>query len=580
MKTVLGRRAPAIGCSLVILCCLPLVRPWLGMGVHDEPSYIRTAELLAQTGHVIYNGWAGPILGWHLYWGALFIRLFGFSFDVARLSTLPIAMLFAFLSQRTMVRCGLNQWNATLATLSFLLAPLFLPLVFTFMTDVGGMLVIVACFYACLRALQASSDRNACLWIAFAAIGNAVGGSIRQTCWIPLVLMVPCTLWLLRGRRVVVLWGSVSVLVGLGIVLVIVRWHAHQPFTIITSLLPTAINKTSIVTAIGAILSLLLDLPVVLLPLLVPFVDKVRWSDVRSRRVFVVALVALAGFGVLVATRSDPTLWLWPTAKDVVTSVGMFNGTYIHGARPVVLSLGVRSVATGVALFCICAFAGFVARRPPARAQDAAVPPMRHLLLLLLPFCIGYCGAVATQGLVDLLFDRYLLPLLYIAFLLLARLYQDRVAPRIPAYAYAFVALLGLYTIAATHDAFAMFRAWLKAADEVTQSGVPREQVDAGWQYNSWTELQLTGFLQWSTVRIPPGTIVPSTNLPHMTCRVQMWNHAPLLQPRFALSYEPNNCSGPAPFAPVHYSGWLGPRDATVYVVKDGPGPTNDSNHY
>ena len=141
MGTAIKRRVWAIGCALSLLLCVPLVRPWLNMGtIGDDTSYTRSAQLLAATG---YNGWATAMLGWQLYWGALFIKMFGFSFNVVRLSTLPVAMATAFFSQRSMVRAGLTEWNATLATLTLVLSPLFLPLTFSYMSDIGGFFVLV-----------------------------------------------------------------------------------------------------------------------------------------------------------------------------------------------------------------------------------------------------------------------------------------------------------------------------------------------------------------------------------------------------------------------------------------------------
>jgi hypothetical protein len=61
-----------------------------------------------------------------------------------------------------------------------MLSPVLLPMVFIFMTDIGGLFCIVLCVYACLRALQAEASRAANVWIAFAARSNALGGTVRQ----------------------------------------------------------------------------------------------------------------------------------------------------------------------------------------------------------------------------------------------------------------------------------------------------------------------------------------------------------------------------------------------------------------
>jgi hypothetical protein len=62
------------------------------------------------------------------YLGAAFIKLFGFSFTTVRMSTLLVAMVTAFALQRTLVRAGNIERNATLGTLALVLSPLYLML--------------------------------------------------------------------------------------------------------------------------------------------------------------------------------------------------------------------------------------------------------------------------------------------------------------------------------------------------------------------------------------------------------------------------------------------------------------------
>jgi hypothetical protein len=43
------------------------------------------AKQIAETGHLAYDGWVTAILGWQLYLGAAFIKVFGFSFTTTRI---------------------------------------------------------------------------------------------------------------------------------------------------------------------------------------------------------------------------------------------------------------------------------------------------------------------------------------------------------------------------------------------------------------------------------------------------------------------------------------------------------------
>ena len=184
MQLVRRLRLPALLCSLAVLVCELISHPFAEMGIADDRSFIRSAEQLAATGHILYNGWATPILGWQLYVAAAFIRVFGYSFTTVRMSTLLVAMVLAFILQRTLVLAGINERNATLGTLAFVVSPLYLMMSVTFMTDITGLFGIVICLYSCLRALQATTTRATIAWICFAVLSNGICGSSRQISWL------------------------------------------------------------------------------------------------------------------------------------------------------------------------------------------------------------------------------------------------------------------------------------------------------------------------------------------------------------------------------------------------------------
>ena len=173
MHLVRRYRIPALFCALAVLVCELIARAYAAMGICDDGPYVLMAHTLATTGHIVYNGWAAPMLGWQLYLAAAFIKLFGFSFTAVRMSTVLVAMALAFVLQRTLVRANISEFNATLGTLAFVLSPLYLMLSVTYMTDIFGLFAIVLCLYGCLRALQATTSRATILWLCFAIVTNA-----------------------------------------------------------------------------------------------------------------------------------------------------------------------------------------------------------------------------------------------------------------------------------------------------------------------------------------------------------------------------------------------------------------------
>ncbi len=98
MTTAFTSRRSAFLCALTLFVCALATFPVAEIGMNDDWSYVQSARVLAQTGHIVYNGQGAPILGWQLIWGAFFIKLFGPSFTAIRASTLLTALFTAFLA--------------------------------------------------------------------------------------------------------------------------------------------------------------------------------------------------------------------------------------------------------------------------------------------------------------------------------------------------------------------------------------------------------------------------------------------------------------------------------------------------
>lgn len=125
-----------------------LTWPFAQLPFSDDWSYAFTARQLAQTSHLTYNGWATAAIIPQAYWGALIIRIFGFSFNALRIGTLPFAMAAAAICYLLARRAALAPGPAVLASMTMALGPMFLPLAASFMSDVPGLLFMLLSLYA------------------------------------------------------------------------------------------------------------------------------------------------------------------------------------------------------------------------------------------------------------------------------------------------------------------------------------------------------------------------------------------------------------------------------------------------
>jgi len=568
-------RLPALFCALAVVFCELIARPYANMGICDDGPYILMARHLANTGHIAYNGWATAMLGWQLYLGAAFIKLFGYSFTTVRMSTLLVAAATAWLLQRTLVRASVNERNATLGTLALALSPLYLMLSATYMNDIFGLFAVVVCLYGCLRALQASTERAAIAWLSFAVATNGVLGTARQIAWLGVLVMVPSALYVLgqrgawrTGRRV--LWaGGAATTAGAVFIFACMQWLKRQPYSIPEHLI---VQRGGEFRAISQLFHASWEVPFLLLALMLLFPPELR-RDVRLT--VRVALLASLALGLVLAVLRlghgdirpllDPCIWDWVTKYDgYLALMG-------HGSPPVFLNRAARLALTIASVGGLLGFLVALARpgEGASAGGDRSELPLRQLATLVAPFAIAYALILLPRGSSQYgISDRYLLEPLAVALPWLVRIYQDKVRTRMPGVALVLVAMTAIYGIVMVHNMFSLYRARVRLAAELRAHGVPDTSVDYGWEYNLLVELRHSNHINDKHIEVPADAFVPVRPLPAGSCGAWGLDRTPSIRPIYAVAFDPTQCYGEAPFAPVHYSRWLARPRGTLYVVR------------
>jgi hypothetical protein len=569
-------RILAILTSLSVLVCELIARPYANMGICDDGPYILVARNLAATGHVVYNGWSAAMLLWQLYLGAAFIKLFGFSYTTVRMSTLLVAVLLPFFLQRSMVRASISERNATFGTLALVLSPLYLLLSATYMSDIHGLFAIVLCLYGCLRALQAATPRAAIGWLCFALATNGICGTSRQLAWLGILVMVPSTLWLLRAQRRVLLAGAAANLAGVLFILGCMVWLKHQPYTTPEKF---QIETFPVVLLAQEFFHFFLDIPFLLLPVLVLFSPQVRKNGLRS--VISISVLLLAYAALVAHLKRFP--FLEPTLRDSpgsdwVTVFGEYGGL-TYGTPPVFLHIWAQILLT---LASMAGLVGLIVSffNPHLKQRVDSTPAVlswKQLAVVLAPFTAAYIGLLVLRALsvandnTGVLFDRYAFGILLVALIFLARYYQDRINPQLPQVGIVFILIAAAYGVVVTHNTFALYRARIAIANELIAAGVPDTATDNGWEFNLGVELQHVRYVNNFGIALPAHAYVPPPPLPSGTCAVSYYLVTPQIRPLYGVSFDPDACYGPAPFAPVHYSRWLASAPGALYTVRYTP---------
>jgi hypothetical protein len=212
--------------------------------------------------------------------------------------------------------------------------------------------------------------------------------------------------------------------------------------------------------------------------------------------------------------------------------------------------------------------------RSPQVTESFSGISWKQLGVLLGPCTFAYILLLVSRAATFGLFDRYMLWLLVVTLLCLVRYYQERIQPRLPRSSVLLIAILAIYGVAVTHNMFAFYRARVALAAELRAAGVPDTSVDNGWEYNSWVELQYSGFVNDRYIVLPKRAYVPVAPVPG-PCPMFLFDDTPHIKPRYGIAFDANDCYGPAPFAPVNYSRWAASKPGTLYVVRYtlSPGP-------
>jgi Dolichyl-phosphate-mannose-protein mannosyltransferase len=548
---------------LVTLCSFPFAE----MGIIDDWSYIKTAQEYARTGHFIYNGWATAMLGWQVPWGALFIKLFGFSFTAPRISTLLSAILVIWLFYAILERFGIERRNAIFGSVMLGFSPLFVPLAASFMTDISGLFVILLCIYMCVRALAAASNRAAFCWLGAAALTNVMGGTVRQIAWLGTLVLVPSTAWLMRKRPRGLVVGMVIWALGAAGVFGWMRWWHHQPYSV-----PEKIFDLSSWTGFSmlphvAILLLkgFLCLCLLVFPLLAAWVKQIKILKPRAWAAIACFAGMVVAIGVFLFRRGKIEGLLMPWLVDVIAALGTSKANFwMLGSRPV-LGLLIRVVISLVVMittfaFILCLFND--RNTPRHMTQVKPETSWQTTLILFGPFTLVYIALLLPRVLHFFLLDRYLLGLLPIAILCLLKLYQERIGRSLPVVSYALLALFSIYTLAGTHDWFALQRARIRAGSELVAAGVPVTQIQGGFEYDGWTQINLGKPIGTGIFDLPDEEGVPTA------CSFKFALDTPVITPEYFVVLEDLPCLAMSRFGTVNYDAWLPPFRRAIYIQR------------
>lgn len=551
-------------CLGVVIIAMVLIWPTAELPFGDDTAYTEMALHMARTGHLAYNGWEAVVQILHTYWGALAIRLFGFSFLTVRLSTIPYSLGAVALCYLLMRRSGLTRKSAVFVTLMFGLSPLFLPVALSFLTDVPGLFFIFASLYAFARAEECAGEPKSYSWLALGAAAGFIGGTGRQIAWLTPLVVLPYLAWVRRQQRRFAMYAIAAWGAELAGVVYVLSWFGRQPYTVfqasVFSELILTVKQPFGTMVLAARLALMLVLFV--LPATVPLLFRSvgdTWQGPRGRKILVAGLLLM----ILAAISVHPSLASIPWISNTLNWEGIYGADPLAG-RPIVLIRPIRAVVAVAVYFSVCILAGELwnIRRLARRISELLVAPSssEFLLAAMSLLSVANFALIIVRGSDFNIFDRYLLPIIPWAASVVLLWFTNgnpgaqELARSAKPFAWALLAVLAFYGIAITQDYWALGTARVEATRRLEGAGIPRTAIDAGFEYNGWTELLVSGHLNFYRVFNPPGAYRPGLSI------------TPSVVPEYRLEYTPTPQTESTRFGTVPYRSMLPPFHKQVSI--------------
>ena len=571
-------------CAGIVLATIAFTIPIAESGVNDDWSYTKTALDLAQTGHLHYNGWAAAMLGAQAYWGALFIKLFGFSFLVVRLSVAPLAAACGVLLYLLHRRASLAPGLALFGSLTLVLSPVFIPNAATFMTDIPALFLFLVSIYGYVRVAEvldmAGSSAGAFGslrlwgWLMLGLSGGLLGGTVRQVVWfVPMLCSGYLLLRCCRSRRlcIAIVPLTITGMISLNGMLLFLAWYQDQPYALPRhasfNVLFSHANPTAL---LGYILAVLLQtMGIMMLPLLItlPMLYRQRLAGLwfpwpRLGSAFIIAL-----FIWLFEWLCFDHAWLFHSGFSLYPY--MYRTSPAPPASlPFIMPLRLWQAInlTVTILVCgtlaLCVTTRFWPHRENAGAEQSR-GQMPVVIGLLFAFSAPYAALLLWHALMPdtlTVSERYLLLVLPLATIVFLSAYEKLTRrTRLPLASWLVLSLSCFLGVASAHDYFAQLRARLSATHFLEQRGIPRTNIMAGFEYDGWTQISVAGHYNDWRIEKPPGSYIQPPKSAGFETIYLYWPYTPAVHPDYVVAQSPHPDLQMTDLPPTRYQCWLPP---------------------
>lgn len=508
---------------LVFFAAVALIGPGGDYPLNDDWAYAYTARTLMKTGRIHILDWTAPSLVAHAAWGAAVLMLWD-SFIALRIGTLAFAVLGLLSLYGIGRRAGLPAMRALLPAIALCISPWYLNLSLSYMTDVPWLAVVLCALLCCAHAMpiEPGSPPHAG-WLLVGGLLLTVAALIRQFALILVPGCLPVFFWMAQqaaspgeprrrawwrgvlwsaplwvfpalGYRLFHLWytrvhgATIAHEVTWRLMAGIRPWHVTLHALIIAfylglSLWPLWISVRPSRLPVPRRVSLFVHLCALAVIVTLPALGLIKWRVFWEPNAMMHPLMPYLGnlihsLSIGPQTLSDTFSGLAPPLHDSLAP-GILMTALAY--------CGVAGMAGALGLLYRTLWRRFV--RPHWRGADDATRPVDALATGLDARVLALLAGAGTAYLLWLiclsfvLFDRYVLPLLPLGWLLAMAAYQRHKLRH--------VALICGFLPYFTFSVLGMreYLGWNSARDQAVHDliadGISPQIIDAGMEWNA-----------------------------------------------------------------------------------------------
>ena len=457
----------------IVLILIPPVRTY---PMSDDWAYAQSVLRMLALDYRPHD-WTQPTSLGHLIWGATVSFLFGFNFTTLTVATLLISAACLVVMYLLLRHLGVASQPALLGTALLGFNPMYVYLSYSFMTDITFVLYLLAGCLFYVKAIQSRGD----YWFLLGSGATALAYLTRQHG----ILLAPAVVFFLWWAKQLSLRRTLlSLALPLATVAIYIAWERTQPAPLVSELVAQTINSQLRDPIGSAWLQLRRSVVVLqlaglsLLPLIFYFQPR---HPIFAVPIFLVMF--LFQFNVIQVFGT-----VFPPFGSLVDHTGLLM--YDYAKQPVWSEqlwtfLGILGTLS-MSLFLVSCFQALCSTLQKTRPTSTRA----HSHPILLVYTAGVLlTAVSISS--PFLNDRYLLPILPMLTLYpLRRISAHAVEPgkahRRVRIMWLPIAPIALFSLLAMRDYQAHSKARWDAAERLVSVGVPRHQVNAGFEWMGW----------------------------------------------------------------------------------------------